>query len=282
MTKEKRILFLYTFILFCLSTSLIYSQERVKLFGTASAGSIVIGRAEEIKSISFEKKNILFDKEGWFVIGFDRDAKGSYSLIFTFKDKQTETHKFVIEPREYEIQRISGINKKMVTPPKKVLKRIAGETKIIAAEKKKMSAATTAFFKTGFALPIDSAEIKSVFGSARVLNGVKKAPHNGVDFAEEEGKPVKAAGDGIVILAEHNFYYNGTFIMIDHGFGLVSIYLHLSKLHVKRGDKVLKGDLIGEVGSTGRSTGAHLHWGIQLYNKRIDPLCLLQLRIKNE
>ncbi len=267
----------FILILFLPSINIIYPQSKVQFYGQAAAGNVVIGKAEKIKSVLFEKKKVSFDEEGYFIIGFDRNAKGKYPLKITFADKTIETHTLIIEPAEYETQKIKGMKRSLVIPPKKEAKRIRAETKEIASQKKSSANLKTAFFKTGFTVPIDSSEMTSFFGSGRVLNGIKRNPHNGVDFNAPTGRAVKAAGDGIVILAENDFFYNGTFVMINHGCGLITNYLHLSKVFVKRGDKVVKGDLIGEVGSTGRSTGPHLHWGVVLGNKRIDPLCLLKL-----
>jgi murein DD-endopeptidase MepM/ murein hydrolase activator NlpD len=271
-----------TFCAFFIISTLTYAQFRTELNGTAAPGSIIVGHAENIKSIFLDKAKIDFTKDGWFLIGFDRDAKGHYRLKITFTDKKVENFDYDLEPREYEVQRIGGLSKSMVTPPAKIRKRIAEESKVIATQKKKLLTDKSTGFLAGFIQPVDTGAIRSVFGSMRVLNGVKKNPHNGIDYGAAEGDSVKAACGGTVILAEHNFFYNGTFIMISHGLGLYTIYLHLSKLHVKRGDVVKQGNLIGEVGSTGRSTGPHLHFGAQLFKKQIDPLMLLQLRIKNE
>jgi len=278
-SSARRIVF--TFCAFFIFTSLSTAQFRTELNGTAAPGSVIVGHADKIKSILFENKKVDFTKNGWFIIGFDRDAKGHYKLKITFADKKVESFDYDVDPREYEVQRIGGLAKSMVTPPAKLRKRIAEETKVIAAQKKKLLTDKSTGFLAGFIQPVDTGAIRSVFGSMRVLNGVKKNPHNGIDYGAAEGDSVKAACGGTVILAEHNFFYNGTFIMISHGLGLYTIYLHLSKLHVKRGDIVKQGDLIGEVGSTGRSTGPHLHFGAQLFKKQIDPLTLLQLRIKN-
>lgn len=257
----------------------LYAQFRTEIFGTPAAGSILIGRGEQIKSVLFDKKNVAVNKEGWFIVGFDRDAKGKFQLKVTYKDKKTETFEYEVDPGVYEVQKISGLSRQMVTPPKKFRARISRESKIIAAQKKKLLTDKSSSFESGFIVPVDSSEITSVFGSGRVLNGKKKNPHNGIDYGADEGEPVRASGDGTVILAENNFYYNGTFVMISHGMGLHTIYLHLSRLHLKRGDKVKKGDLIGEVGSTGRSTGPHLHFGLQLFQKRIDPMVLFELNL---
>ena len=264
-------------LLLFLSSGL-FPQSRAVFYGKAMQGNIIIGKAKNIKSISQDESKIPFDKEGYFVIGFDRDAKGKSELKIIFKDKKTETYKFNIDTVKYMVQEINGLKNDFVSPSKKQLVQIAAQSKIINLQKKKILNSNTAFFKTGFMLPISDTNFTGVFGSYRILNGVKKDPHNGVDFDAETGTPVKAAADGIVILAERNFFYNGTFIMIDHGLGLTTNYLHLSKLKVARGAKVKKGQIIGYVGRTGRATGPHLHWGAQLFKKRIDPLSLVRIQ----
>jgi murein DD-endopeptidase MepM/ murein hydrolase activator NlpD len=128
-----------------------------------------------------------------------------------------------------------------------------------------------ALFAQGFVKPIEKGRISSVFGSQRILNGVPKSPHNGIDIAVPSGTPVKAMSDGKVILSADDFYYAGNFIILDHGLGLNSMYLHLSQTLVEEGQYVKKGEIIGKVGTTGRSTGPHLHWSVQWYNKRVDP-----------
>jgi murein DD-endopeptidase MepM/ murein hydrolase activator NlpD len=277
--KRTSVLSALSFIFLLLVFSPLHAQFRTEIFGTAAPGYVLVGHAQDIKSILFENRKVNFSADGWFIVGFDRDANGLYRLKINFNDKKTESFDYTVDVREYETQRINGLQKQMVIPPKKARARISEESAIIAAQKKKLLTDKSDFFSKGFITPVDSPVIHSVFGSGRVLNGVKKNPHNGIDYAGEAGDSVKAACDGTVILAEHNFYYNGSFIMISHGLGLYTIYLHLSKVNVKRGDKVLAGDIIGEIGSTGRSTGPHLHFGAQLFNIHIDPAALLQFKI---
>ena len=117
-----------------------------------------------------------------------------------------------------------------------------------------------------------------VFGSQRILNGKPRNIHNGLDFGAETGDSIRAITDGIVRIAGDNFFYNGNFVLLDHGQGLSSVYLHMSKIIATNGQKVKKGEVIGLVGSTGRATGPHLHLGVQWYGKRIDPMCLFELK----
>ena len=137
----------------------------------------------------------------------------------------------------------------------------------------------TPLFRKGFIRPIKGGRISSVFGSQRILNGIPKNMHNGLDIAVPRGTPVLAMADAVVNLTTDNFYYAGNYIVLDHGQGLNSMYLHLSEILVEEGQRVNKGDVIGKVGTTGRSTGPHLHWGVQWYSKRIDPEHILNIKL---
>ncbi len=251
--------------------------QNLKLYGDAKPGGIVIGNADSIKTVFLDKKKLQVDESGYFIFGFDRNAKGTHVLKVRYTNKKSETKKFVLPKRKYEIQklRVSG---KYVNPPKDVLNRIEEEAKEMKLARKKVGIIDSAFYSSGFISPVDNPRITSVFGSQRILNGVRKKPHNGIDYGADEGTPVYSISDGKVILAGEDFYYNGNFVLLSHGQGLTSIYLHLSKLDVKNGDKVLKGQKIGEVGDTGRSTAAHLHLGVQWFNKQIDPLSAIEMK----
>ncbi|MCX7798541.1 MAG: M23 family metallopeptidase [Melioribacter sp.] len=264
------------FIFLILFNSKIFSQE-IKFYGEAKAGGIIIGKGENIKAAWLNNKPLVIDKYGFFIFGFDRDAKGKYQLMVKLKDKKILKYVYEIKKREYDEQKLL-INQKFITPPKKELRRIRNEIKIIKEAKNKIGQLKTALFSKGFVYPVDSIRITGNFGVQRILNGRPANIHNGVDFAGNEGDSVYAITDGIVRLAAEDFYYNGNFILIDHGLGLSSAYLHLSKIFVENNQKVKKGELIGLIGSTGRSTAPHLHLEVRLYNKRIDPMTLLTIQ----
>ncbi len=264
--------FLIFFLLF-----IICNAQNYKLTGEAIQGSIIIGSAENVLGVYLNNKPVPVDKNGRFVIGFDRNEKGLRKLKIKFKDGSVKTERLTIKKRKYEIQRLK-IKDGYVNPPEEEMERIERELEIMKVARKKIGQVDSMMFDDGFVMPVEGGRIKSVFGSQRILNGIPKKPHNGIDIGDvEEGTPVKAAADGIVVLAGENFYFNGNFVLIDHGLGLNTIYLHLNKLYVTDGQFVKKGEVIGEVGSTGRTTGPHLHWGVQLYSKRIDPLSILNL-----
>lgn len=266
-------IYLIIFFLFSLS---IHSQE-IKFYGEAKAGSIVIGKGKNISSAFLNDKSLPVDNNGIFIFGFDRNANGKFILTLRLKNKKVLKYEYSIVKREYEEQSLT-LQQKFITPPRKELKKIESEKNIIGKARSKIGKLKTALFSSGFVNPVDSVRITGNFGVQRILNGKRANIHNGVDFAGREGDPVYAITDGIVRLAEENFYYNGNFILIDHGQGLSSMYLHLSRIFVKNNQKVKKGELIGLMGSTGRSTAPHLHLEIKWFNKRIDPVSVLTIQ----
>ncbi len=276
--KEKNMRKLFLILLVLWGTNL-YAQK-VELYGNPLPASIMIGKADNIRSVTLDKKNIVFDSSGTFIFGFDRDAKGTHTLKVKFNSGKEFTKKLILEKRKYEIQRLR-IASKYVKLPKKELERIAEEAKEMKLARAKVGKIDAPLYSAGFIIPAEG-DLSSNFGSQRILNGVKKNPHNGIDIANVEGTPVYALSDGVVIAAKNDFYYNGNFILLDHGQSLTSIYLHLSKLNVAEGETVKKGDKIGEIGTTGRSTGPHLHLGVQWGKKRIDPNSLFDLNKKLE
>ena len=264
-------------IIFTLLFTINLLAQSVEFFGKAIPGSIIIGKGKEIKSVKLDSVDIPVDNDGYFIFGFDRDEKGIHYLTVQLENK-TIIKKFELPERKYKIQRINRLKKKYVTLPKKDLLRVKKEREISKQARSKIGRIKIALYKSGFMRPIKGGRISSVFGSQRILNGKPKNAHNGIDIAVPRGTPVKAMADGIVRLSANNFYYSGNYILLDHGQGLNSFYLHLSKSFVHEGQLVKKGEVIGKVGTTGRSTGPHLHWGVQWFNKRVDPLLLLKIK----
>jgi murein DD-endopeptidase MepM/ murein hydrolase activator NlpD len=171
------------------------------------------------------------------------------------------------------MQRVNGLPNNMISPPKTVLERIIIENKKI--KKVRMRDSNFSFWKSGFVWPAKG-RISGVYGSQRILNGRPKQPHYGIDIAAPRGSLVVAPTGGVVALAEPDLYYSGGTIIIDHGHGLTSAFLHMDKLFVVVGDVVSQSQPIGTIGSTGRSTGPHLDWRINWFEKRIDPSLLVE------
>jgi murein DD-endopeptidase MepM/ murein hydrolase activator NlpD len=176
-----------------------------------------------------------------------------------------------VRQRRYDIQRIEGLPEAMVTPPSEILARIAREAEEVADAR-----ATTSdgrWFLNKFIRPAEG-PVSGVYGSQRILNGEPRAPHSGVDFAGEEGSPVREVAGGRVIFVG-DLYLSGNTVIVDHGFGVSSTYLHLKTTAVDVGQTIEAGALIGTVGATGRATGPHLHWGVNWFEVRLDPALLL-------
>ena len=181
-----------------------------------------------------------------------------------------------VQKRKYNIQRIDGLEEKKVTPPEEVYERIKKENILIAKAREINS--DLDFFKNKFILPVDDAIITGVYGSQRILNGKPRWPHYGIDFAQKLGTPIKAMADGVVTMAEQDLYFTGATLIFDHGHGISTLYMHLDKIFVELGDIVKQGEIIGTVGSSGRSTGPHLDVRLNWFGTRLDPATVLNIK----
>ncbi len=244
----------------------------LRLEGNFVQGGLVIGRAAPGSRIRLNGRPIKQRPDGRFLLGFGRDAKPKAALEILHKDGAASMRMLIVAPRKYKVQRITGLAPEMVTPPARVLARIRADAKAIRAARLRDTARP--MFDSGFMWPAKG-PISGVYGSQRILNGKPRRPHYGVDIAAPKGSPVRAAAAGIVRVAEADMYYTGGTVLIDHGYGLNSVYSHLSKVAVTPGMAVAKGQVIGAVGATGRVTGAHLDWRVNLFLTRLDPALLV-------
>jgi murein DD-endopeptidase MepM/ murein hydrolase activator NlpD len=209
---------------------------------------------------------------GWFVIGFDRDEPDRCAITVQTSDAEV-SRQMSIAPITYDVQKIDGLPQDQVTPTDPaLLARIAEEAKRKAAGF--ASDIDSDGFRNGFSLPLPEGSFRQSarFGGQRILNGVPERPHYGSDLAAPIGTPVMAPADGQVSFAETGLHYEGALILIDHGQGLISAYLHLSKVGVTAGQKVKRGELIGAVGKEGRATGPHLCWRMKWRGRNLDPM----------
>ncbi len=248
------------------------AAHELRLDGPLIQGGLVIGATEPDAAVRIDGQRVRVSAEGIFLIGFGRDETGPIALEVRHADGGVTNRSLVIEPREYDLQRIDGLPSKMVTPDSESLARIQREGAMIPAVRAEDS--PEPLFAGGFIWPARG-PISGVYGSQRILNGEPKRPHFGVDVAAAEGTPVSAPADGVVALAETDLYYTGGTVMLDHGHGLTSVYSHMSAVTVTLGQRVSQGDLIGRIGATGRVTGAHLDWRINLFRIRLDPALLV-------
>lgn len=264
-------------LLLIVFTAAAFAQE-LKLYGTPAPANLMVGYAEGAQFAYLGGEELTINND-WFVFGFDRDDKGTHLLKVKLGDGKVVLKRFTLPERKYKIERINRMDESKVTPPKEVTDRIKREREMQKEAWAKLGIEDSAMFASGFMRPVTGGRISGVFGSQRILNGKPRNIHTGYDIAKPTGTPVHAMTDGIVRFAADDFYFAGNFILIDHGQGLSSVYLHLSKKDVKEGDYVKKGDKIGEIGTTGRSTGAHLHWSVSWSGRRIDPACLLEMNL---
>ena len=234
-------------------------------------GSFILGKTEPGSEVFIDKKKVKVTSDGYFAFGLSRDRKNDVVITINKKKIVKKVYK-----RKYNIQRIDGLEEKKVTPPEEVYERIKKENKWIGDSRAINSDLT--FFKNKFAIPIENAIITGVYGSQRILNGKPKWPHYGLDFAADEGTKIKAMLDGIVTLAEPDLFYTGGTLIFDHGHGISTLYIHMEKILVKKGQKVKQGDIIGTVGSTGRATGAHLDVRLNWFQTRLDPATVLDIK----
>ena len=243
----------------------------VEFKGKFFQGHFIIGQTEPGSKIIIDKKKIKVSKDGYFVFGIDRDRK--FDIIITnISDGKKEKIIKKVFKRKYNIQKIDGLPEDKVTPPEEVYKRIKKENNAIGQARAINS--NLDYFKNKFTMPLDGI-ITGVYGSQRILNGKPKWPHYGIDIAAKQGTHIKSSGNGIVTMAEDDLYYTGGTIIMDHGHGISTIYSHLENVLVSVGDKINQGDIIGTVGSTGRSTGPHLDFRVNWFQTRLDPMSVL-------
>ena len=234
-------------------------------------GHYIIGKTNPGTKILIDKREVKVSQDGYFAFGIDKDRK--FDVVITEGGKKIIKK---VQKRKYKIQKIDGLPKKKVTPPEEFYERIKKENQLIA--KARAIDSDLSFFKDKFIVPVDNAIITGVYGSQRILNGIPKWPHYGLDFAQKKGTPIKAMNNGIVTLAEEDLFYTGATLIFDHGHGISTLYMHLDQLFVNVGDHVKKGDIIGTVGSSGRATGPHLDIRLNWYGTRLDPNSVLNIK----
>ena len=257
-----------TTALFCALNS-----SAFELQGEWIEGGLIIGNAEPGSVIRFKGEPVMISEEGLFVIGLHRDEDEPVSLEVTDPSGQTQSQVIEVAQRDYNIQRVEGIAQSIMEPSDEDQDRIWTDYLMTTEARKIRSDLET--FLSDFDWPV-MGPISGVYGSQRVYNGVPGTPHYGIDVAVPTGTAIVAPASGQIIMVHDNMFYSGGTIMLDHGHGVSSSFLHLSKTSVEVGDWVEQGDPIGEVGATGRVTGPHLDWRMNWGDSRIDPELLLR------
>lgn len=237
--------------------------------GVMKQGGALMCRTSPNAIVTLGRSETQADEKGRVILGFDRDAPALAQVKITHADGGQTTHKLPIEAQEYSISRIDGLPPSQVsTFTDEQLKRIRSSTARKSVGFK--SQIEDIYFQDGFVMPIEGRK-SSPFGAQRILNGEAKRPHYGVDIAAPVGTPIYAPAGGVVSLADDDLYFEGAMVMIDHGQGLNSMYLHVSEIFVTPGQVVQAGDKIAAVGSKGRSTGPHLCWRLKWRKENLDP-----------
>ena len=242
--------------------------------GEFKQGGLLIGQVQEGQTVSYQGKALKLTTNNQFLLGLGRNAPAITTVILNSQDKEPETITLKIAARQYNIQKIEGVPAKTVTPPASDLQRIKQDASMVREARKLVS--NKQDFLKGFIKPADGL-ITGVYGSQRFYNGVPKSPHYGIDYAAPTGTPVIAPADGIVTFAHNDLFYSGGTVIIDHGHGLSSTFLHLSEILVKLDQQVTLGMEIAKIGATGRATGPHLDWRMNWLDQRIDPDLVLKV-----
>ena len=265
-----KIIHFFLFFFICASS---FSSNDTKFYGKFIQGGIIIGKNSLAKKVFLDNNELILSKDGFFIFGFGRNHKNISSLKIIEKNTEKLTfHKINVKKRDYKIEVIDGLAPKMVSPGPEILKKIKKDRLLIGNGLSKSLVSN--IFPLSFMKPAEG-RTSGVFGSQRILNGIKKNPHGGMDIAAPIGTPIKSTADGKVFLAEEDMYYTGNIVIIGHGHGLKTMYMHMNDIYVKNGDLVKQGQEIGTVGMTGRVTGPHLHWNVYWYKTKIDPELLL-------
>ena len=246
--------------------------DQVRFRGQWIQGGLVLASAPPNADITLDGQSVAQAPSGDFILGFGRDAPASQNLKIQWKG-ETYERTFDIQKKDWKIQRIEGISKKIMSPSKANQTRASQEAVLVREARTHLDLDRLDYLM-GFEWPLIG-RITGDFGRQRFYNGKPGRPHYGVDIAGPNGANVKAPAPGVVTLVHENMFYSGGTLIIDHGLGLSSTFIHLSRIDVEEGDTIQASQVVAGVGSTGRSTGPHLDWRINWLKKRLDPSLLV-------
>ena len=276
---KKLFFFLFLFLSACQTPQ---SADKITFENSLTDGRLIYGQINPNHKLFIQnaerrigEKEGVFEipvKDGHFVVGIPQDAT---TLSLQLKTENgLKTYTFPVQKRAWKEDIVNGLPQKKVIPPQEEQKRIMDEF-LLMREKRKLSDYPQ--FNQKWHLPVaEFSRISSPFGARRILNGAITQGHSGTDYAAPEGTAVLAAADGKIVLTHPDMFYTGGTILIDHGYGIYTNYCHLSRIDVKEGQMVKTGEPIAAVGSTGRATGPHLHFGLSWYGVRLNPEDLFQ------
>jgi len=269
--KFSLILILVLTLLLCYTPAALSLQ--LKLPETAYQGDLIVGQTDFEAEIRTKTNRLVVSPQGYFVLPVPRNQKNDIRIMAKLHD-ETRSQDVRILAFPWRTQKIKGLPSKYVTPTPEQQRRVVADIHKVRKIREDPPYPLPFFFKNGFQKPLNG-PVTSPFGFNRILNGKPKQFHSGVDLSAPQGQPVKSPADGIVRMVDASMYLMGKTLILDHGLGLTSIYMHLDTIHVATGDLVRQGQTIARVGKTGRVTGAHLHWGVNVGLIPIDPMRLL-------
>ena len=281
----KAVLFLLLFLwaLFYLTSTPVFAQQspstsssldaKIVFPPSVSQGALVFGKVPPGSKVDYAGRELRVSGYGTVVFGVGRDEKGPLQIGIKRPDGIRDAAQIMVTARDWPLEYINGVPPKTVNPPPDIAERIKREQALVVAARGRDD--DRADFAQAFVWPVRG-RISGRFGNGRVYNGQPGSGHSGMDIAAPTGTPVKAPAAGVVTFAAPDLYLTGGTLLLDHGFGVSSNFLHLSRIDVKVGDRVEQGQVIAAVGATGRATGPHLHWGMNWFDVRIDPLLVLE------
>lgn len=257
-------------LVLCMLASMV--SAALELTGEWQQGGVIIGKVPQGTQVEYRGKKLHISPSGEFVIGLGRDAAEQASFFTIDNNALRKEHKFAVKKRTYNIQKVTGVPQQTVEPDPAQVERAKREAQM-AADARKGDLPLT-FFAQKFEWPLIG-PVTGVYGSQRFYNGVPNSPHYGVDIAKPVGTLVKAPAGGVVTLVHPDMFFSGGTLIIDHGHGLSSTFIHLSEVLVEKGDAIIQGQIIAKVGKTGRATGSHLDWRMNWFEERVDPQLLV-------
>jgi murein DD-endopeptidase MepM/ murein hydrolase activator NlpD len=259
------------FILLLLSQSLFAQDFFLNLKGKPIQGGLIIAQTNPLSIVHINDKKTQMTEGGYFMFGFGRFDEKPINLSIKYGG---ETYQSTIQvtKRKFPTEVINGLPPSKVTPNPDVYAQIKADNVKVAKARSFFEKRTD--FLQPFIWPADG-RVSGVYGSRRILNGKPKRPHYGMDIANKTGTEVVSPASGIVRMAETGMYYTGGTIIIDHGYGLTTTFMHLSQVNVEVGSRIEQGEKIGEIGMTGRATGPHLDWRLNLGKTRLDPQLII-------
>lgn len=249
------------------------AEARVVFPPSVQQGAMVIGKVPAGASVRYGTRSLRATPYGTVVFGVGREQGAPVEVEVIDADGRSQRVSIAVTPRDWPIEQINGVPPKTVNPPPEIAERIRREQALVTAARDRDD--ERADFAQAFVWPVQG-RISGRFGNQRVYNGQPGSAHSGMDIAAASGTPVLAPAAGVVTFAAPDLYLTGGTLLLDHGHGISSNFLHLSRIDVKVGDRIAQGQVVGAVGATGRATGPHLHWGMNWFDVRIDPLLVLE------